>query len=45
MVTVTIRVESLDMGILPVPDGGVVEQSATSRVENVPSDPLPCTTP
>lgn len=44
-VTVTVRIQSLDMGILPLPDAGVVEQSATSRVENVPVDPLPCATP
>ena len=41
-VTVTVSFQSLDMGILPVPSGGQVVQSATNRVENVPTAPLPC---
>lgn len=45
LVTVTVRFQSLDFGLLPLPNGGVVEQTATNRVENVPYDPLDCTTP
>lgn len=45
LVTVTVTIQSLDMGILPVPSGGQVVQSATNRVENVPADPLACDTP
>ena len=41
-VTVTVTIQSLDMGILPVPSGGQVVQSATNRVENVPTELLPC---
>jgi len=43
LVRVTVRFQSLDLGLLPVPDDGWVEQTATNRVENVPEDPLPCT--
>lgn len=42
LLTVTVRFQSLNMGLLPVPDGGAIEQSATSRVENIPIDPLLC---
>ncbi len=45
LVTVTVRFKSLDLGLLPLPNDGVVEQTATNRVENVPYDPLDCTTP
>ncbi|GAB3767544.1 hypothetical protein GCM10027600_19510 [Nocardioides ginsengisegetis] len=45
LVTVTVRIQSLDLAILPVPDHGTVIQSATNRVENVPIDPLACVTP
>lgn len=45
LVTVTVRFRSLDIGFLPVPDGGWVEQSATARVENVPRTPLGCDDP
>lgn len=45
VVTVTVVIQSLDMGLLPVPDGGRIEQSASNRVENVPLDPLECSTP
>lgn len=45
VVTVTVEIQSLDMGLLPVPDGGRIVQSASNRVENVPLDPLECTTP
>jgi Flp pilus assembly protein TadG len=43
-VTVTVSFPTLDMKLpfLPVPDGGVVSQSATARIENVPSAALPC---
>ena len=42
LVTVTVRLQSLDIGILPVPDGGRIVQSATNRVENVPAEALDC---
>lgn len=45
LVTVTVTIQSLDIGIIPVPADGVVTQSATNRVENVPIDPLLCTSP
>ncbi|MAY96849.1 pilus assembly protein [uncultured Nocardioides sp.] len=45
LVTVTVTIQSLDIGIVPLPSGGVVQQSATNRVENVPIDPLLCTGP
>lgn len=45
VVTVTVEIQSLDMGLLPVPDGGRIVQSASNRVENVPLDPLECSTP
>lgn len=45
VVTVTVRIQSLDMGLLPVPDDGLIVQSASNRVENIPLDPLECATP
>lgn len=45
LVTVTITLQSLDIGLVPLPSGGVVSESATNRVENVPIDPLPCASP
>lgn len=45
LVTVTVRFQSLDIGLLPLPDDGIIEQSATNRVENVPEDPLDCVSP
>lgn len=42
LVTVTVTIQSLDIGLVPLPSGGVVTQSATNRVENVPIDPLLC---
>ena len=45
LVTVTVRFQSLDIGLLPLPNGGMIEQTATNRVENIPYDPLDCTTP
>lgn len=42
LVTVTVWVESLDVGLVPVPDGGAIVESATNRVENVPVDALDC---
>jgi Flp pilus assembly protein TadG len=42
MVTVTVSFQSLHIGLLPVPDSGVVEQSATARIENVPPRRLRC---
>ncbi|WP_292604554.1 MULTISPECIES: TadE/TadG family type IV pilus assembly protein [unclassified Nocardioides] len=45
LVTVTVTIQSLDIGLVPLPSGGVVTQSATNRVENVPVDPLLCVAP
>lgn len=45
LVTVTVQVQSLDIGLLPLPSGGVVRETATNRVENVPVDPLLCRDP
>lgn len=45
LVTVTVRIQSLDTGLLPLPNNGAVVQTATNRVENVPIDPLDCATP
>ncbi len=43
LVTVTVRMTTLDLSFLPLPgaDGEIVEV-ASNRVENVPIDPLPC---
>ena len=43
LVTVTVSFQSLDIGLLPLPGGGVVTETASNRVENVPEDALPCT--
>lgn len=45
LATVTVRFRSLDIGLLPVPHDGWVEQSATARVESVPYTPLGCDAP
>ncbi len=45
LVTVTVRFQSLNAGLLPLPAGGVIEESATNRVENIPFDPLDCVVP
>lgn len=45
LVTVTVTMHSLDVGLVPIPDGGVVVETATNRVENVPADPLDCLEP
>lgn len=47
LVEVTVSFQALYMGIplIPVPDGGVVSQTATARVENVPDSALPCEEP
>ena len=42
LVTVTVRMPSLDLRLFPVPNGGIVTQSATARVENTPAAFLPC---
>lgn len=42
LVTVTVTIQSLDVGLVPLPSGGVVTQTASNRVENVPIDALPC---
>lgn len=45
LVTVTVTLQSLDIGLVPLPADGVVVESATNRVENVPIDPLLCVAP
>lgn len=42
LVTVTVELRSLDLGFIPVPDGGRITERATNRVENVPVDALDC---
>ena len=42
LVTVTVTLQSLDVGLVPLPSGGLVTQTASNRVENVPIDPLLC---
>jgi hypothetical protein len=44
LVTVTVSFQSLDldMPFLPLPDGAVVSQSQTGRIENVPPQRLKC---
>lgn len=45
LVTVTVTLQSLDIGLVPVPGDGLVTETATNRVENVPIDPLLCSSP
>ena len=45
LVTVTVTLQSLDIGLVPVPGDGLVTETATNRVENVPIDPVLCSTP
>lgn len=45
LVTVTVRIQSLDLGFLPVPGDGLIVETATNRVENIPLDPLECVAP
>ena len=44
LVTVTVSFQTLDMSLpfLPVPNGGVVSQHQSGRVESVPAVPLSC---
>lgn len=44
LVTVTVSFQSLNMGlpILPLPKAGLVEQSATARIEHIPTIALSC---
>lgn len=43
LATVTVSFDSLDLGFLPIPDGGRVTETGTARVEIVRSrNPLPC---
>ena len=42
IVTVTVTLPSLDMKLFPVPNNGVITQSAQARIENVPTTPLAC---
>ena len=41
-VVVTVTLHTLDIGLLPVPDHGVVVETATARIENVPYAALTC---
>lgn len=42
VITVTVSFQSLDMHLFPLPDDGYVSESATARIENVPTTPLTC---
>jgi Flp pilus assembly protein TadG len=42
VVTVTVSFQSLDMHLFPVPDDGWISQSASARVESVPTTPIAC---
>ena len=42
VITVTVSFQSLDMHIFPLPDNGYVSESATARIENVPTTALTC---
>ncbi len=42
LVTVTVQMPTLDLHLFPMPNGGIVTQSATARVENRPAAFLPC---
>jgi Flp pilus assembly protein TadG len=42
LVTVTVTFPSLFIGLVPLPAGGVVTQTATSRVESIPTTALTC---
>lgn len=42
VITVTVSFQSLDMGLFPLPHGGVVTQSASARVEYVPQTAPAC---
>lgn len=44
IVVVTVTFQSLDMHIpfLPIPNDGLITQTYESRVENVPTTPVPC---
>lgn len=41
-VVVTVTLHTLDVGLLPVPDDGLVVETATARIENVPYAALAC---
>lgn len=42
LVTVTVSFQSLDVHLFPLPADGWISQSATTRVESVPSTPIGC---
>ncbi len=42
LVTVTVQMPTLDLRLFPMPNGGIVTESATARVENKPATSLPC---
>jgi Flp pilus assembly protein TadG len=42
IVTVTVTLPSLDMKLFPVPNNGVITQSAQARIESVPTTALGC---
>lgn len=41
-VVVTVRLDTLDLGLLPVPDDGEVVETVRARIENTPYVPLTC---
>lgn len=42
VITVTVSFQTLDMHLVPVPGDGWITQSASARVETVPTTPLAC---
>lgn len=42
VIEVTVSFQSLYLGFLPLPADGVVSETASARVENVPVTPAPC---
>jgi Flp pilus assembly protein TadG len=42
VITVTVSFQSLDMHLFPLPDNGIVTETATVRVENVPTTAVAC---
>ena len=43
VVVVSVTVQSLDVGLIPVPGGALITETARARVESVPSTALTCT--
>jgi Flp pilus assembly protein TadG len=42
LVEVTVTARSLAPSFLPLPDSGAISETATARVENIPTSPLGC---